>query len=193
MLSMVTRIRTAELGKLIFRTILSLIIIVVLVYLGKQYVGKYLQVGAKLFIEKFGLLGLFIDVYLVDALIVPLTPDVFLLILVSNETNQIFGLILICIASVLGGISGYGIGKYLHKLRIVQRLTSKYEQRGEKLFQRYGTWAVAIAAFTPIPFSTICWLAGIFKMDFKPFVLATFFRIPRMVIYYLMILLGWLY
>lgn len=185
--------RTRELGILIVRTVLSLFIFVALIYFGKEYVGEHLQTAAKLFIEKFGVMGLFIDVYLVDTFIVPLTPDVFLIILVSSETYQILGLSLICVASVIGGISGYGIGRYLGEFGIVKKLVSKYMQKGHRLFERYGTWAVIIAAFTPLPFSTICWLAGMFKMDFKHFVFATLFRIPRMFLWYLLIAFGWLY
>lgn len=182
----------SDIGKLILRTILSLIFLIVLVYVGKKYVGSYLEIAAKLFFEKFGLVGLFIGVYFVDTFIVPLTPDIFLILLVPSEIDQRLGLTLICIASILGGISGYGIGKNLNTLRIVQRLVSKYKHRGENLFQRYGIWAVVIAAATPLPFSTICWLAGIFRMNFRQLVLATFFRIPRMAVYYLMIALGWI-
>ena len=190
---MTERSRIAEIGKLAFKTILTIAVVVVAVYIGKRYVGEYLQVWTKLFIEKFGLLGLFWDVYLVDTLIVPLTPDLFLIILITSGTRQLVGLALISVASVLGGISGFGIGRFLGDFRLVKKLVARYEDKGTRLFERYGIWAVIIAAFTPLPFSTICWLAGIFKMRFDYFVLASLFRIPRMVIWYLLIALGWLY
>ncbi|MBN1352242.1 DedA family protein [candidate division KSB1 bacterium] len=190
---MMDRDKAWELWKIFLKTLLAIIILVALIYVSKKILGDTLQDAAKLFIEKFGIIGLFIDVYLVDTLIVPLTPDIFLAILISAEGNQLPGLILICLASVLGGISGYGIGRYLGDVRLVLNMVKKYKEKGSQLFQRWGTWAVIIAAFTPLPFSTICWLAGMFKMNFRSFVFASLFRIPRMILWYGFIALGWLY
>ena len=37
-----------------------------------------------------------------------------------------------------------------------------------------------------------CWMAGIYKMPYGKFLLATLFRAPRMVAYYYLFVLGWL-
>lgn len=179
------------LGLTVIKTVSSIIVLLVLVYLGKHYLKNELEYLGHLFFEKFGFVGLFIDVYLVDTFIVPVTPDLFLGLLITNGGNQILGLILICIASVLGGISGFYIGFYLNSRKYVQKLTKRYRERGERLFRRYGVGAVILAAISPIPFSTICWLAGIFRMRFSQFFWATFFRIPRMIIWYYLIAVVW--
>ena len=107
-----------------------------------------------------------------------------------SKKQQALGLALICIASVLGGLGGYYIGHKLKKRKWVIRLTSGFREKAEDLFHRYGRWAVVLAALTPIPFSTICWTAGIFNMKFEKFWPTTLFRIPRMILWYYLILLG---
>lgn len=185
------RIRNDSLFVTIIRTVISIGILIGIVYLGKIFIKSELENIGLLFFEKFGLIGLFVDVYIVDTFIVPATPDLFLGLLVAAGHSQIAGLSLICLASVLGGISGYWIGNKLGRRKIVQKLTGKYQQRGEALFQRYGFGAVIIAGLTPIPFSSVCWLAGMFKMKFSFFFLATLTRIPRMLIWYYLIAYVW--
>ena len=43
----------------------------------------------------------------------------------------------------------------------------------EKYFSRYGTWAIAIAGFTPIPYKIFTIAAGVFKHDIKKVFLAS--------------------
>jgi len=177
--------------KTFFRTIFSILILIVVVYLAKRFLTDELVSIGRIFIEKFGLTGLFFDVYFVDTFIVPASPDLFLALLIADGRNQLSGLILICIASVLGGISGYWIGFKLDNWKIIQRFVKKYQKQGKFMFHRYGASAVIIAALTPLPFSTICWLAGMFQMEFKKFLIATMFRIPRMILYYYIIAGVW--
>jgi membrane protein YqaA with SNARE-associated domain len=46
---------------------------------------------------------------------------------------------------------------------------------------------VALAGFTPLPFSTICWIAGLLEVRSKVVLLAVLSRIPRIILYYYMI------
>jgi membrane protein DedA with SNARE-associated domain len=43
----------------------------------------------------------------------------------------------------------------------------------EALYQKYDAWAVGIAGFTPIPYKLFTIAAGMFKIDFAVFVLAS--------------------
>ena len=137
--------------------------------------------------------GLFLGVYLLDSLILPATPDLFLgFLAVAKDVNHVLGVTLICIASVLGGFSGYFIGSHIKDWPFLEKFVYRYEDRGKELFRKYGIWGVVIGAMTPIPFSTVCWLAGMFEMNFKKFALACLFRIPRMIIWYVLIAYSWI-
>ena len=60
-----------------------------------------------------------------------------------------------------------------------------YRESGRRLIRRYGTWAVALAAFTPLPYSTISWLAGMLGVPPGKYALASLLRAPRFALYYL--------
>ena len=91
---------------------------------------------------------------------------------------------------MLGGIGGYWIGRLLGHLKIVQQVTGGFSKDGRRLISRYGEWGIVLAALTPIPFSTVCWISGMVKVRFLYVVFATFARIPRMIIYYLALMAG---
>lgn len=181
----------ASLLRILLRTVISITTLLVLVYFSKQYLETELEMLGRLFFEKFELIGLFLGVYFVDTFIVPATPDLFLSLLIFDGRYQLIGLVLISVASVMGGLSGYTIANKSNDLRIVQKLVKNYQATGERLFQRFGVWAVVIAGLTPIPFSTVCWTAGIFRMNWNKFFLATLSRIPRMILWYFLIAKVW--
>ena len=82
-------------------------------------------------------------------------------------------------------IGGYWSGRLLGHLRFIRMVTVNFSEDGERLINRYGAWAVVLAGLTPIPFSTVCWMAGALKMHWGTMLLAALSRAPRMVIYYL--------
>jgi len=57
---------------------------------------------------------------------------------------------------------------------LARRLFSEGKvKRVEDYFERYGAWAVLIAAFTPIPYKVFTIASGIVRLDLKRFVLAS--------------------
>jgi len=178
---------TTNLWVIFIRTIGSIAFLVIVVYFSKIYLEAELETLGRLFVEKFGIAGMFIGVYFNDTFIVPMTPDLFLGLLIVAGRHQALGLTVIAIASVLGGWSGYKIGEKLSTWRLVQKLVRNFQAQGENLFRRFGIWTVVIAGLTPIPFSTVCWLAGMFHMNWLKFFLAALSRIPRMIIWYFLI------
>ena len=43
----------------------------------------------------------------------------------------------------------------------------------ERMFLKYGTWAILIAAFTPIPYKVFAITAGILEMNRRSFIIAS--------------------
>ncbi len=64
--------------------------------------------------------------------------------------------------------------------------------RMDKLFERYGFWAFAIASATPMPFSIMCYVAGVYRVKPKLFALVLLFRIPRLLVMYWLARAGWM-
>ena len=108
----------------------------------------------------------------------PIPPDIMLLPMTIAKPSNGWRLAFITtIASVLGGIIGYLIGKYLF-IYIGEDIIDFYHaqekfDRVKELFDLYGVWIVFIAGFTPIPYKLFTITAGVLSMTFLPFVLAS--------------------
>lgn len=81
------------------------------------------------------------------------------------------------VASVLGGLFGYGIGYALYETVGVPLLTAigliDSVPTAQCTFNEYGVYAVTIAAATPVPFKLLTITAGALQMDLVPFMLAS--------------------
>jgi membrane protein YqaA with SNARE-associated domain len=108
----------------------------------------------------------------------PIPPDILLIALAVAVPKKSLKYALICSAgSVLGGCFGYLIGwKFMALIgnRIVEfyGLTPKIEYI-KILYNRYDAWAVGIAGFTPIPYKVFTISAGMFKINFMVFFIAS--------------------
>lgn len=98
-------------------------------------------------------------------------PDFFLPMLALNKTLiQVVNITLFTVfASICGAACGYVIGKWggqpiLHKMFKKEKI-----DKVEQMFLKYDAWAIAIAAFTPIPYKVFTITAGVFNMNFAKF------------------------
>lgn len=182
---------SVNLKTLLLKTFVFTIFIVLLVFFAGSFIREPLTEFAMLIINKLGLFGLFFGIILTDTFTFPVPPDTYLLITVATDREPVLMLTIVCIASIMAGNLAYFIGPTLAKIPFFNRQIEKFRAKGERLFREYGVWAVVIAALTPIPFSIICWLSAIYKMEWKLFFFATFARIPRLVGYYFLFVLGW--
>jgi len=110
----------------------------------------------------------------------PIPPDVLLLALCISLPARSFRFALTAsLGSVLGGMVGYGIGIGLWEVLapyffgFVPGFTKEVFLRVQELFVTYDFWTVFAAGFTPIPYKVITIGAGVFKINFAVFVLAS--------------------
>jgi len=108
----------------------------------------------------------------------PIPPDVLLVALCVARPQRSFKYALICaVGSILGGCLGYLIG-WQFMATVGDRIVSFYGLTEkvayiETLYRTYDAWAVGIAGFTPIPYKVFTITAGMFKINFVVFVLAS--------------------
>src|SRR5690554_6088215 len=121
------------------------------------------------FVRVLGPLGIFLGVLAADALSFPIPASTYLFAGVAADAAVFPVLIATSLASLIGGALAYLIGPQIARIPFLDRRLELFRPRGEALFKRWGAWAVGIAAVTPMPFSIICWLAGIYRMPFKRF------------------------
>jgi membrane protein YqaA with SNARE-associated domain len=109
----------------------------------------------------------------------PVPPDVMLapMALAWPERALRYALVT-TVASVLGGVLGYGIGTFAFDLIEPWIHTFGYWGKytlAQQWFEKWGFWAVFLAGFSPIPYKVFTIAAGVLSMPFLPFVVASFF------------------
>lgn len=83
------------------------------------------------------------------------------------------------VASVVGGVIGYGIGALAWQLlegwffAYVPGVGPESFARVQGLYDRWDFWAVFLAGLTPIPYKVFTLSAGVFSINFGIFVLAS--------------------
>ena len=142
-------------------------------------------------VAHLGVWGIFVAVLLADALTFPVPPDTYLLAAVASHADEMQILAAIAVSSVIAGNLAYVLGPLLQHVPLLGKRIEKFRPKGEALFKRWGLWTVVVSALTPVPFSIICWFAGIYKMPYRPFLIGTLARIPRFVVYYYLFEWGW--
>jgi len=113
----------------------------------------------------------------IEAIFFPIPPDPFILPLSTKKPERWRQIALTTtLASVLGGVVGYGIGALAFgavgaPLLEWYGLTEAFTKLGAS-FNENVFLAIFIAGFTPIPFKVFTLAAGFFRVDFWLFIVA---------------------
>jgi membrane protein YqaA with SNARE-associated domain len=134
---------------------------------------------------------MFIGTFLADAFSFPIPPQFYLLTAVVSGGSPVVPIIVVSLASILGGHTGYRLARPLATHPLVHRLRHRSQERVDGLFRRYGYWAVAVGAIAPVPFPVLCWAAGLYHVSFPLFSLFTLLRVPRILFFYFLFRFGW--
>jgi len=113
-----------------------------------------------------------------ESFILPIPPDPLLLALSLGRPRRAFYYAFICsVMSIVGGLLGYYIGwavwhavsgfffTYVISVESFNFVSAKYAEN--------GFLAILAAALTPIPYKVFTISAGVFKLDFFTFILAS--------------------
>jgi membrane protein YqaA with SNARE-associated domain len=114
----------------------------------------------------------------------PVPPDIMLAPMVLAKPEKAWRYAALCtVASVLGGMLGYGIGFFFHDgaQRLLALLGKPHALAdAECWFRHYGSWVIIAKGFTPIPFKLVTITSGLLKFSFPIFVgAATLTRAAR--------------
>lgn len=111
-----------------------------------------------------------------EAIIQPIPPDIVYLPMLASQMGNTSAVVwlwlVITLSSVLGSLVGYWIGgrwgaPLMHRFAKQHHITKL-----TYLSDKYGSAGIFIAAFSPIPYKVFGWVAGMTKMDKKPFIVA---------------------
>ncbi|MEZ5962354.1 MAG: DedA family protein [Planctomycetota bacterium] len=111
----------------------------------------------------------------------PIPPDVLLIPLCLGNPKRAFQFAMWCsLASVAGGIAGYGIGMFAWEHGVsdlcfnhIPGFTPQVFAKVQGLYQEWNFWVVFAAGFSPIPYKVFTIAGGVFGINFATFVLAS--------------------
>ncbi|PCI24761.1 hypothetical protein COB57_03220 [Candidatus Peregrinibacteria bacterium] len=120
--------------------------------------------------QKYGLTGLFTFSYF-EALVHPFPVDPLLVFFLSYGFSP-YSLFFIAVsANVLGAICGYFLGMYYGEPLFLKFFSQERYDQGAAVIKKYGIFALFLGAVTPVPFTPVVWIVGIFEMNFTRFLL----------------------
>ncbi len=117
-------------------------------------------------------------VAVVESSVFPIPPDVLLIPMVLAARDRAWLIAGVCmVASVVGGLGGYGIGFFLFEqvgkpVLELYHYSSKFSQFQET-YNEWGAWAVFIAGVTPFPYKVITILSGVTGLNLPVFIIAS--------------------
>ncbi len=145
--------------------------------------------------SKYGFYGLLFIAF-IESSFFPIPPDILLIPMVLSMRTKAFTFAFwATVASVLGGIAGYGIGMFGYDL-IGKPLLAFYQYQDQfetfkTTFNEWGSWAVFVTGVTPFPYKVITITSGVTELNFTVFVLtsiaargARFFLVAGLLYYY---------
>ncbi|WP_231511670.1 YqaA family protein [Chondromyces apiculatus] len=143
------------------------------------------------FVGRFGVVGMFVGTYVADAFTFPIPPVFYLFTALTSDVSQVLAVAAVCVASMAAGETGYLLASKLAQFEFFARRLDAARPRVDALFARYGTWAMVAGSLSPLPYSLLCYFSGIYRVPQRIFVVLILLRIPRLVVTYALIRLGW--
>ncbi len=176
-----------DVKKLLFRTFLLMLFIFGLYAVGFHFYRSFdldSNQVVKQFIEDFGVKGVALSVFIIDLFVLPLSVD--LMWPFVMEWNPLFAIFVMGTSSVAGAFCAYLFGRLVGLIPVFRRWVLKQSgTHTEQLITKYGIWAIVISGLTPLPFSTICTVAGIVELKMHHVLLSSLIRYVRMALYYM--------
>lgn len=141
----------------------------------------------ELFVGAFGMPGVFIGVLLTDTFFLANEP----ILGIAYAGGLPFWPVaaVACVASILAGLVGWVLGRQLGHHPWVRRLIERNQL--DALLARWGVWAVAVAALSPVPYGAATWAAGAARVHPWVVFLGSLLRIPRVLIYFWLVVQVW--
>ena len=175
----------------IMRFVASLVMVCVVVALLGYVAREPATALARKLVGDFDRLGMALGTLAADGAYFPVPPQFYMLLGIVSGTPAVPALTAICAASLVAGSGGYLIAKRLSQLGWLSRVTKQHRELLAQAFERYGYRSALIASVLPIPFSVLCYAAGLSRMPLSFMALLGVCRVPKLLAFFWLIRTGW--
>ncbi len=135
------------------------------------------------FLEELDHVGLALYTFFEVLLIIPPIEVIYYPLVQLNVDVWYLYLLNVVVFNIIASAIGYYVGMKIGYPILRFFASEEVLEKAKKLFDKWGVLAVAIGAFTPVPYTIVVFLGGISRMDFKKFMIAGIIgRVPRYVI-----------
>ena len=131
---------------------------------------EYFTRIAKDVIGGYNFIGIFLIATL-ESFIFPIPTAVIITAGTALKLNPLLVVITATLGSVLGAIVGYFIGLMGGRPILIWLFDDRKIKTVDRMFDKYGVYAVGAAALTPLPFKVFTISAGAARMNIIPFIL----------------------
>lgn len=149
------------------------------------------EATARGFVERFGVLGMALGTLLADGLSFPVPPQFYMLMAIASKADLAPAFAAIALGSVVAGVVGYFLSERVSHWGWIARKTAAPRQVLSASFKRYGYRAALVASLLPIPYSMVCYLAGLNRLPLRFLGLLMVCRVPKLLAYFYLVHLGW--
>ena len=176
---------------LIMRFLGTLVIVCVVVAAIGYLARKPTTALARGLVGELGLWGMALGTLLADGVQFPVPPQFYMLLAVASGAPAVPAFVAICAGSLVAGCVGYGIAQLASRLAWLSRVTKPYRELLAKAFEQFGYRAALFASLLPIPYSVLCYTAGLNRMPRRFLALLGLCRIPKLLGFYWLVRTGW--
>jgi membrane protein YqaA with SNARE-associated domain len=149
------------------------------------------QALARHFVARFGVWGMAFGTLLADGLHFPIPPQFYMLAAIASGRPAASALTAIVLASLVAGFIGYGVAARASRWAWLQRKTKETRRLLKAAFEKHGYSAALVASVLPIPYSFLCYAAGLNRLPLRFLSLLVLARIPKLLVFYYFVYLGW--
>lgn len=173
------------------RFVLGLVTVCSLVALGGYFAREPAEAVARGFVTHFGVWGMGLGTLLSDGLHFPVPPQFYMLLAVASRTPLGSAFPAIAVGSLLAGALGYSLARWASRAEWLAKKVGPYRHLLEHTFERHGYRTAVFASLLPIPYSVLCYLAGLNRMPTPFLLLLGVCRIPKLLGFYGLVYYGW--
>lgn len=141
-------------------------------------------------VEALGIVGVGLGTLLADGLHVPVPPQAYMVAVAADGRDEAAALAAICVGSLGGGVLAYGLATWASRVEPIRARTAGAVARLTALRRRFGARAVFVAAALPIPYSFLCYAAGLSRLARRDLAVLLALRVPKLLVYYAVVKLA---
>lgn len=163
-------------------TMLLSLVGIAIIFVLFHYHRDTIKSAAQYAVNNYGYPALFVSCWFADVMIQPIPADFLVFGMVFGGASIFTTSVVAGMSSGCGGMTGYYLGKYFGPWRLRRFFGSKLFKKlfgpnlfrkGRNLFRDHGALAVFVAGVSPIPYSAVCWIGGVYNTPLKHVIIAS--------------------